>query len=224
MTKNILLIIFLVMGFSFSSVARQTAAPVVKGEAAQDTIARENSTYFDQGALVMINDTASNVDSFFPEKSVNLAKSHFTWGAEFGSSIDMTAHNLSTFDLDVNIGYKNSFFKIIGIGAGIHRSLSSGDTYVPLYAVIRTSFRKKPSLFFLNVQIGYSFNTISNGPFHGDFASALGCGINLSQSRRAKSFIILSAGTRYFNKNHKSITKIDASTITVAKIVIGINF
>ena len=131
MTKNILLIIFLVMGFSFSSVARQTAAPVVKGEAAQDTIARENSTYFDQGALVMINDTASNVDSFFPEKSVNLAKSHFTWGAEFGSSIDMTAHNLSTFDLDVNIGYKNSFFKIIGIGAGIHRSLSSGDTYVP---------------------------------------------------------------------------------------------
>lgn len=210
MTKNILIIIFLAMGLLFCN---------------SDTFAQDDDIKFDQGALVTIKDTTGNeVESFFPSKSVNLAKSHFTWGAEFGSSIDLTAHNLSTFDLDVNIGYKNSFLKIAGIGVGIHRGMSSGDTYIPIYAVIRTSFRKKPSLFFLNVQIGYSFNTLSNGPILGDFTSALGCGINLSQSRRAKSYVILSAGTRYFNKNHQALIQIDASTITVAKIVIGINF
>lgn len=182
-------------------------------------------TYFDAGALVIDNDTTTvETQSLFPDKSPNLAFSHFTWGAEFGSSIDLTGNNLSTFDLDVNVGYKNSFIKIVGVGVGIHRSIASGDNYIPVYFLFRSSFRKRPSLFFMNLQFGYSFNTISDAPTFGDFSSALGVGLNLTQSRRAKSYVILSVGNRYFNDNHKSLVKLDTKYVYVAKIVIGIHF
>lgn len=193
-------------------------------EAKVDSVT-EGDTFFDQGALVMLDEKESGrPESIFPEQSKNLALSHFTWGAEFGSSIDMTAHNLSTFDLDVNLGFKNSFIKLAGVGAGIHRSIATGDNYIPVYAVLRTSFRRRPSLFFLNLQVGYSFNTISDSPIFGDFSSALGLGVNLSQSRRAKSYIILSAGTRHFNENHKSTINLDTRYIYLAKLVIGVHF
>lgn len=180
---------------------------------------------FDSGALVITNDTTTTVeDALFPEKTKNLAFSHFTWGAEFGSSIDLTGHNLSTFDLDLNFGFKNSFIKLAGVGVGIHRSIASGDNYIPVYAVFRSSFRKKPSLLFLNLQFGYSFNTIDNSPTFGDFSSAIGIGVNLMQSRRAKSYIILSAGSRYFNENHKSLVRLDTQYVYIGKLVIGVNF
>lgn len=185
----------------------------------------DNEQFFESGALVITNDsTPTDLNVIFPEKSKNLALSHFTWGADFGSSIDMSSHNMSTFDLDVNLGYKNAFIKMIGVGAGIHRSIRSGDNYIPVYIVFRSSFRKKPSLCFLNLQVGYSFNTIRNAPLFGDFASSLGLGINLMQSRRAKSFMIIGLGNRHFNKNHKSLINVSTKNVLVAKIQIGIHF
>ena len=110
------------------------------------------------------------------------------------------------------------------MGVGFHRGIISGDTYIPIYGVIRTSFRNKPSLFFLNVQAGYSFNTVGGSPYHGDIMSALGVGINLSQGRRAKSYVILSAGGRYFNKEHHDKVNLDADFVITAKLMIGVNF
>ncbi len=176
--------------------------------------------------ITIRTDSLSSADytSLFPEKTVNLSTSHFTWGVEFGSSIDVTAHNHSTFNLDVNIGYKNDYFKVIGIGCGIHRSIESGNNYIPVYALMRTSFRKKPSLLFMNLELGYSFNTIADAPTFGDFSNALGIGVNLSSTRKANCYIILSAGSRYFNENHKSLIKLNTKYIFVAKLQIGINF
>lgn len=234
MSKNILLKIFLVMGLLFSYGCGQVWAKTVKYNIKttsnlSQTSVRTDSLYdqeqfFDNGALVTIDERNSITESLFPDKSIDLSKSHFTWGAEFGSSIDMSARNMSTFDVDVNLGYKNAYFKVIGVGAGFHRGISSGINFIPLYLVIRTSFRKKPSLFFLNAQAGYSFSRIPDQDMHGDLISALGLGINLTQSRHAKSYIILSAVGRYFDKKHQELTGIDASSIIMARLQIGINF
>lgn len=234
MSKNIPLFIFLVMGLLLSSGGSQALGKTIKIQVKSasgltqksettDSMARTEQ-FFDSGALVTINESERVTESLFPGSSLDLALSHFTWGAEFGSSIDLTARNMSTFDVDVNIGYKSALFKLIGVGAGFHRGISSGINFIPVYAVIRTSFRKKPSLFFLNAQAGYSFNRIPGSKMHGDLVAALGCGINLTQSRHAKSYIILSAASRYFNKNHEAETGIDARSIVLAKLQIGINF
>lgn len=168
--------------------------------------------------------TAVESESLFPSKNRNLAFSHFTWGAEAGSSLDLTSHNLSTFDVDVLLGYKNSFLKIAGVGAGIHRSVSSGNYFIPVYGVLRTNFRNKPSLFFMNLQAGYSFNSVGDSETIGDFYGALGVGINLQQSRTAKSYVILSASYQHFNDANKDKTSIDKSYIFFGRLVIGVNF
>ncbi len=179
-------------------------------------------------AKLKIDSSSENTEyreSLFPNKSRSLADSHFTWGAEVGTSIDMTGHDMSTFDLDALVGYKNSFLNIAGIGAGVHRAVQSGNNFVPIYAVIQTSFRKRPSLFFLNAKFGYSFNTIQDSPTFGDFVSALGVGLNLSKTRIARTYILLSVGYRYFNERHKVyVDKLTTHYVYMTHLSFGINF
>ncbi len=154
-----------------------------------------------------------------------LDNSHFTWGADVGASVDLTAHDMSTFDLDFIIGYKNKFLKTAGVGVGIHRTVQGGDNFIPLYALIRTSFTSRPSLLFLNARFGYSFNTVEDSSMFGDFNSAIGCGINLSQTKKAKTYIIVSAAYRYFNKRHQEmISRLDTYSIWMAQLQFGVNF
>ena len=172
----------------------------------------------------LAQDTASADARLFPNASRNLALSHFTWGVEVGSSIDMTGSDMSTINADVILGYKNDLFRTIGIGAGVHRAFGMGDNYVPLYFVFRSSFRKKPSLFFLNFKAGYSFNTIADSPVFGDTMGILGLGINLSRNRNFMSHIILSYEFRHFNKNHQSLINLDRENVSLAKLSFGVNF
>lgn len=163
-------------------------------------------------------------EAIFQGKSLSLAFSHFTWGVEVGSSLDMTTHDFSSFDVDAVLGFKNSFIKIAGVGAGIHRSIHKGNNFFPVYAVFRTSFRKEPSLLFMNLQAGYTFNTIDGSHTSGDFYGALGLGINLSQSKTVKSYIIASLACQYFREESMEKIDLDTNHILYAKLVFGVNF
>ena len=154
-----------------------------------------------------------------------LDTSHFTWGADLGASLDLTANDMSTFGLDFILGYKNSIFKTLGAGVGIHRTVQSGDNFIPIYALIRTSFTSRPSLLFLNVRLGYSFNTIEDSPTFGDYNAGFGCGINLSQGKKAKTYIILGVAYRYFNENHRDyVARLDTQSVWLAQLQFGVNF
>lgn len=164
-------------------------------------------------------------ESLFPEKSKNLADSHFTWGAEAGASIDLMGYDMSTIDLDVQIGYKNKAIRMAGIGVGVHRSVQMGDNFIPIYATIQTSFRSQPSLCFFSAKVGYSFNTIDDSPLFGDMMASVGCGVNLSRSKKASSYILLSGGYRYFNNRHiQEIERIDRHYIYIATLSFGVSF
>ena len=163
-------------------------------------------------------------ESLFPNASRNLATSHFTWGAEFGASIDLSGYNTSTFNVDALFGYKNNYFKILGAGVGIHRSFGNGDNFIPVYAVARTSFSRNPKLFFMSMKVGYSFNTIGDSPTFGDTNAQIGAGINLAMSRKFQSHIILAYEFRHFNKRHKYIFDDRVNDISLATISFGVNF
>lgn len=163
-------------------------------------------------------------ESFFNEGEKGLTGSHFTWGAELGTSIDLSGYDTSTFNIDALLGYKNDYFKIIGIGAGIHRAVGTGDNFVPLYAVMRTSFSSKPRLFFMSLKAGYSFNTISNSSTFGDINAALGAGLNLAISKRFKSHIILAYEFRHFNQKHREKYSLEPEDISLATLTFGVNF
>lgn len=154
-----------------------------------------------------------------------LDTSHFTWGIDAGASIDLTANDMSTFDVDILLGYKNKLIKTAGVGAGIHRTVQGGNNFIPLYAIFRTSFTTRPSILFFNARFGYSFSTIENSPTFGDYNAALGCGVNLSKSHRANTYLILSAAYRYYNERHKVyLPKLDVHYIWIAQLQFGVNF
>lgn len=194
----------------------RTTAPT-----AQQTVADERKAL---PADTVAGTLAEERESIFRSRPLSLAFSHFTWGAEAGASLDLTSHDLSTFDVDVLLGYKNSFIKLAGVGAGIHRSVHKGNNFIPVYAVFRSSFRSRPSLLFLNVQAGYSFNSFGDGKSVGDFMGALGVGINLQQTRTAKSYFVLSAAYQYFNAENQEKIGIYSNYIFFARLMFGVNF
>ena len=163
-------------------------------------------------------------ESLFPKASRDLGTSHFTWGAEFGASIDLSGYNTSTFNVDAVLGYKNSYFRILGVGVGVHRSLGNADNFIPVYALMRTSFSTRPRLFFMSLKAGYSFNTMGDSPMFGDTNAQLGAGINLAMSKKFNSHIILAYEFRHFNKRHKYILNDKADDISLATISFGVNF
>lgn len=223
MAKNKMSHILFVMGLLFLLSAFDANAEIktFKVIGSNVTETAENDSV---SAIPVYNNLAGGMESLFPEKSLNLNNSHFSWGVEVGSSIDATGHDMSTFNIDVMLGYKNAYIKMLGIGAGVHRSVHFGNNFIPVYGVIRTSFRKKPSLFFLDIQAGYSFNTVEHSSIFGDMTSSIGLGINLSQTSRAKSYILLAAGYHYFNEVHKEMVSLDIHHLFVANLAFGISF
>ncbi len=163
-------------------------------------------------------------ESLFPNATRNLDTSHFTWGAEFGASIDLSGYNTSTFNIDAVLGYKNKYLRILGAGVGIHRSLGTGDNFIPVYGLLRTSFSSRPRLFFMSLKVGYSFNTMGDSPTFGDTNSQIGWGINLAMSKKFQSHIILAYEFRHFNARHKHVLNDKANDISLATISFGVNF
>ncbi len=148
----------------------------------------------------------------------------FTWGAYLGSSVDLTGNDLTTFDANLQFGYSLPYLQMIGVGVGVRRSLGSRNTFVPLDVVVRTNFRRRPSLLFMNFQSGYSFNTISEDRYKGGFQMSLGLGVNLTQSPKLKSYIMLSYGFFHINARQVDNLRMDMNYVNLAQLGIGIQF
>lgn len=181
-------------------------------------VAAQNADYTGATLAGDIENTVS------PTSKASSPLSHFTWGAEAGSSLDMTSNDLSTFDIDVMMGYHNKSIMLAGVGGGWHKSVHSGTCFIPLYAVFRSSFTSRPSLLFMNVQAGYSFNSMQTAGSYGDFVGAVGVGVNLKQSKSSRSYVILSAHYQHLNSLHRLQTEIDKKYLLFARLVIGVNF
>ena len=169
-------------------------------------------------------DSTNYRESLFPQKNKDLSISHFTWGAEIGSSIDLRGNNMSTFDIDVILGYKGNLFRTIGLSAGIHRAFGNKNTFIPINLLLRTSFRKKPSLFFMDLKVGYSINNISNSVTKGGFSCGLGLGINLAMSNKFQSHVVISYNYFHINDDITSEISMKERYVDLARISFGINF
>lgn len=177
----------------------------------------ENERITEDGKIVKIKETET-------DKGIAKGFTHFIWGLESGISADLSGMDMSTFNFDVIAGYRGPWVQTAGLGAGIHKSLGTKDSFIPIYVLFRSSFRPKPSLFFFHLRIGYSFNTISNSPTFGDTNAGIGCGINLSQSRKYQSYILLAYTFRHFNNRHAEMSNINRSNVSLAQIAFGLTF
>ncbi len=125
-----------------------------------------------------------------PSFSGGKGTAHFTWGADAGSAVDMSATDMSAIDLNVNIGYKGPYVRFLGIGAGISTMVDNASRLYPLYALFRTSFSPRPRFCFLDVRAGVAFCNLRDLSTQTDFYGSLGLGITLASSQRFSSHII----------------------------------
>lgn len=158
------------------------------------------------------------------EKKSNSFRKHFTWGIDLGASIDLSGEDMSTFDAETYFGYKGTWIRTAALGAGIHKAFGNKYTFIPLYAMVRTSFRSKPSLFFFELKAGYSFNTLSDSGSFGGACGSFGLGINLAMSKTIQSHIILSYGYFTLRKATDLAIPYSGDNINSAVLRFGVNF
>lgn len=117
---------------------------------------------------------------------------NFVWGAEMGSGIDMTAHDMTYTSLNAYFGFKNDWVKTLGIGASIYSMLNNSSRCYPVYAVFRSSFSRQKRLCFMDTRVGVTFNNIFDYKTQTEFFGSLGLGLNLAQGKKFSSYIVVS--------------------------------
>ena len=149
---------------------------------------------------------------------------HFSWGADIGSSIDMSGNDMSSIEIDAYFGYKNDVIRTLGIGAGIKSAIGNSYTFLPVYAMLRTSFTSRPSLCFLDMRLGYSFNTLKDDVTQNSFFGSAGLGFNLYTSHEFKSHIILAYTFMNMEDYHSGEYLNELNNFNGMSVRIGISF
>lgn len=149
------------------------------------------------------------------------AFSHFAWGAEAGTSIDVSNHDMSTLNVDAFFGYKTPGLDLLGVGAGIHMMVGNSCRTFPVYGAVRTSFRARPSLCFLDVKAGVAFNNLSDNKNQTVPYVNPSVGFNLARGASFTSYLLL--GYVYNGMKSFADTEID-SGLSYVNISLGITF
>lgn len=147
----------------------------------------------------------------------------FVWGAEAGTGIDMGGDNMSTINLRTLVGYSGPYLELAGAGAGVDMVMSNSTRMFPVYAHLRSSFTRNPSLLFADLKGGVAFNqTLSVGDRTSLFLQP-GVGIHLATGKTFSSYLTLSYtynSLSYYGDKANSIIR----GLNLATIAIGVTF
>lgn len=115
----------------------------------------------------------------------------FVWGAEVGTGIDMGSDDMSTLNVEGAIGWRNSWIRMLGIGAGIDVAMSNSTRCFPIYAIFRSSFFKTPILLFGDLRVGIAHNQTDGVPDRTNFFIRPGLSIELAKGKTFCSYLSL---------------------------------
>lgn len=174
--------------------------------------------------MLTISLSLSAKDAVTQNTGIGSFFNHFVWGADIGSSIDLSSNDMSSIDINAYFGYKNAIIRALGVGAGIQSAFGNNHTLIPVYVLFRSSFRKQPSLCFLDLRGGYSFNRFrSNYTQSGAFASA-GVGFNLFSNSKFNSHIIMAYNFFQMDSYGSETEHYDVNNLSSVSIRLGISF
>ena len=182
--------------------------------------AQTNPTQVAQTVTVVV---ADSID-LPPKTTYDTPVSHFTWGADLGSSIDMTGQDMTSINIDANFGYRGKYIQLAGLGAGIRMMTSNSSRCFPIYALVRSNFADKPSLCFAQVKAGISINNLYTDIYQQGFYGAVNFGIRLATGKTFSSHLLLSYEFMQVNRASAPEAIRPISDIHYASISIGVNF
>lgn len=122
----------------------------------------------------------------------------FAWGAEFGTSIDISGEEMNSVDLNALIGVAAGWFDFIGVGAGVNVNVSNSNRSYPIFAAIQTDFSTIYRPVFLDLRGGASLNYLPSNISRTWTFGSVGLGIRLVHGKKLSSFI--TAGYCYYDR------------------------
>lgn len=124
-------------------------------------------------------------------QSTDALKVSFAWGADISASVDMSANDMSSLNLSVNVGMKRGWINFLGVGAQADICMSNSCRFYPMYLLFRTNFTDRPTRVFWELKGGVSLNYLEhNHQQYGAYAFT-GVGMKLATGRRFTSHLIL---------------------------------
>lgn len=152
------------------------------------------------------------------------SKTRFAWGAEAGSSIDLSGHDMSSIDFNAAMGLSRGWISFLGVGAGADIMVSNSCRTYPVFALFRTDFSKRVKLLFMDVRVGAALNYLPNNVSQTAPYVSLNLGINLATGKTFRSYVL--AGYTYIDR--KDVTRDERVTpyepLHLATIRLGIAF
>lgn len=130
-------------------------------------------------------------------------KTHFCWGAEFGSGIDMSGNDMSSIDFNAGFGMRRSWISFLGIGAGANIMVSNSCRTYPLFVCFRPSWPKLTKLLFLDIRGGAALNYLPNNASQTTPYGAFAVGINLARGKSFNSYIL--CGYSFIDRNDVTV-------------------
>ncbi len=148
----------------------------------------------------------------------------FAWGAEVGSSVDLSAHDMTSIDFSASFGVSHRWIMLAGIGAAAHMMISNSCRTYPVFAVFRTDFSSFTKVLFVEVRGGMALNYLHDNVTQTDPYGGVYLGFNLARSKKFKSYI--TAGYTYIGRKDvhsgEQVSKYD--TLSLASVRLGVTF
>lgn len=143
-------------------------------------------------ALLLVAALAARAAGPGPDDAAadNGSRARFVWGADFGSSIDLSAQDMSSVDFSASFGMRRTWIKFLGVGAAVNVMVSNSCRTYPVYAVLRTDFSSRMRLLFMDVRAGAAMNYLPDNVSQTGAYASLGVGVNLAVSRKFQSYIM----------------------------------
>ncbi|MDE6287363.1 MAG: hypothetical protein K2M00_01095 [Muribaculaceae bacterium] len=152
------------------------------------------------------------------------SKTRFAWGAEAGSSIDLSGNDMSSIDFNATVGLSRGWISFLGAGVGADIMVSNSCRTYPMFALFRTDFSKRVKLLFMDVRVGAALNYLPNNVSQTTPYVSLNLGINLATGKTFRSYVL--AGYTYIDR--KDVTRdervIPYEPLHLATIRLGIAF
>ncbi len=163
------------------------------------------------------------VSAFGKTPAAEPVKAHFAWGAEAGSTVDLSGHDMSSVDFNASCGLSHKWISFLGVGTGANIMVSNSCRTYPVFAVFRTDFSNRPSLMFMDLRGGLALNYIHDYSQRGAYASAA-IGFNLAMGRTFRSYI--TAGYTFISRKDMAVGDdlYEGPSLHMASIRLGISF
>lgn len=118
-------------------------------------------------------------------------KVRFAWGADLGSSIDMSANDMSSIDLSLAFGMRRGWINFLGVGAQGNIMISNSYRSFPFFLLFRTNFTDRPTRVFWELKGGLSLNYLEHKHRQERVYGSTGIGIRLASSAKFSSHMVL---------------------------------